>query len=105
MLIEVKESGDKLSRGDIMYAKRELLLVERVGKPRKSTGKFSIRFRRIGRVNLGRFRRHQGFYGPELPAKLENAMALLQRTAEACCDNPPDAHWFRDFFLLTGIIT
>lgn len=34
--------------------------------------------------------------------KLESAMNLLERSAEVFAENPPDAGWFRDYFLLTG---
>ena len=34
--------------------------------------------------------------------KLEQAMNLLDRAAEAFSDNAPDPKWFRDYYLLTG---
>ena len=55
--VEVKTPEEELKRGDLIYDKRKLLRVERVGKPHGKDKKFMVRFRIIGKVNLDRERR------------------------------------------------
>jgi hypothetical protein len=58
--LRIKEHTDDLKRGDIVYHNHELLRVEGVSKERgeKRAGyHYTVKFRRIGRINLDRQRR------------------------------------------------